>query len=153
MWNEPFEFVSPDGTARYFGKPNLNSWYFCGPDPDVRDKYPSVMRWEPLDPGDGWRLWHIGVIQCPHCALFKSHTLDCPNDAFYKWEKSGIFLWAFSRKHALVLREYIASKLRKEDDYPSYTDFLRQLPKEVLIAKHRAMILRMLDKTLAEDAT
>jgi hypothetical protein len=73
-----------------------------------------------------------------------------PNDAFWRWEIRGSVLWAFSREHAQVLREFIRLSHREPADFGvEFASFLARLPSEFLRAQVRDEIVRMIDESLA----
>ena len=59
-------------------------------------------------------------------------------------------LWAFSREHAQVLREFISRSHRKPADLGiEFAEFLARVPSEFLRSQVRDKIVRMIDESLA----
>lgn len=90
------------------------------------------------------------MTQCLRCRDTRVYDMRWPQDAFWRWEIRGSVLWAFSREHAVVLREYISRLHREPSDLGvEFTGFLARLPSEFLRAKVRDEIVRMIDESLA----
>jgi hypothetical protein len=67
-----------------------------------------------------------------------------PDDAFWRWEIRGSVLWAFTREHARVLREFISRSHREPADFGvEFAGFWAGLPSEFLRAQARDEIVRM----------
>ncbi len=52
-----------------------------------------------------------GACLCGSCRFRDRHQLRWPDDALFSCEVRGETLWAWTRKHAVVLRDYIASRI------------------------------------------
>ncbi len=118
-------------------------------------RFPQVfpLDWQPPTetPGTGW-----GMCICSFCGYFQRHEVRWPDDGYFAFKVrgnvSGSFqenvVWAYTRGHAIALREYIASEGRKTREYPPYEDFLQHIPAIFLRAKNREIIVRRLDRLL-----
>jgi len=91
-----------------------------------------------------------GITQCSCCHEARVHDMHWPEDAFWRWEIRGRVLWAFSREHAQVLREFISRSHRKPADFGvEFAGFLANLPAEFLHAQVRDEIVKRIEKSLA----
>ncbi len=95
-----------------------------------------------------YRGWLRGAITCGACGNSKGHVLRWPEDAYYAVEVDGKMLWAWTRGAAIALKNFIASDHRETRDFGSNERFLRHIPKEFLLAKHRDIAVRRLQGLL-----
>lgn len=96
---------------------------------------------------------HFGVLRCDHCKNVLKHKLDWPKDAYFQIEYKGESLWAYDRKFAIKLINYIKSKDRKkridaQSSYAVQDSFLRKIPEHFQTAKARDEIVKKLEKKL-----
>jgi hypothetical protein len=95
-----------------------------------------------------YRGWLRGVSTCDTCGNSNEHVLSWPEDAYYGVEVDSKILWAWTRDAAIALKEFIASDNREPRDYGGHDRFLRHIPKEFLLAKHRDIAVRRLQRLL-----
>jgi len=102
-------------------------------------------------------LYNTGVLHCRKCLRRKKHKLNWPADAYFKIDFKGQTLWAYDRKYALMLLEYIESDGRKKrivgtagghSKIYSQHFFLRKIPTHFQTAKARPIIVKKLKKLL-----
>ena len=88
-----------------------------------------------------------GMCLCRSCGHRDRHRLRWPEEAVYSCQVRGKTLWAWTREHTVVLRDYIASTVR---DRPKFRHrfFLMRVPSHFLSAKHRDEATRKLDRLL-----
>lgn len=149
MFREPFEFRSgapSGGQARPWG-----SWF-------VVEKYPHLLPWVApsgssnqfltYGPGDGqgYPLFHRGVVECLACKRQLVHTLAWPEDAWWQWSIRGKMLWAWDRKHAEQILQYV-----RATDRPgrSTSGPLGSVPSHFLSAKVRDAVVKAIERKLA----
>jgi len=92
--------------------------------------------------------WLRGVSTCGACGNSNEHILQWPKDAYYAVEVDGKTLWAWTRGAAIALKDFIASNNREPRDYTDHERFLRHIPKEFLLAKHRDAAVRRLQRLI-----
>lgn len=113
------------------------------PDLDPLQTGPLVM------PERGtWRHSRRGSVHCGACGFRTRHRLCWPDDAVYTCEVRGKTLWAWTRDHAVTLRNFIASPHRDRRQF-RHSLFLMHVPSHFLKAKHRAEALKKLERLLA----
>lgn len=95
-----------------------------------------------------YRGWLRGVSICGACGNSNEHVLQWPKDAYYAVEVDGKALWAWTRDATIALKDFIASNDREPSAYPGHERFLRHIPKEFLLAKHRELAVRRLQRLL-----
>ena len=81
------------------------------------------------------------------------HKLDWPEEAYFQVSYKGKVLWAYDRKTASKLLNYIKSDDRRKriELQPSYIvqdAFLRKIPEHFQTAKARKAIAKKLEKIL-----
>lgn len=98
-----------------------------------------------------YRNFHqnLGTLFCIKCALCRKHHLNWPNEAFFQILYKGENLWAFDRRCAGDLMQYISSKDRKRDRYKHHA-FLLKLPSHFLTQKARETVVKKLKQKLEE---
>ena len=126
----------------------------------VQERFPTVFSWADSDnpfkglfwgtpkrhPSD-YPVW--GVITCPYCTLLRKHRLAWPTDAFYAVPFQGQVLWAWDRATLIEIRDHVASITRSKRVHP----LLKYLPRDFLLAKHRAAMVKAINSKLASDST
>ena len=118
----------------------------------VVERYPRLVPWTPPRPQPRQeRLPLIGVVKCIHCGLVAAHELSWPADAYFRWEIRGTTLWAWSAEHARVLRTFIAGTERDPRRFPYHAGSLWRLPKEIIAAKSREIVVRHITRSLKQD--
>jgi len=73
-----------------------------------------------------------------------------PDDAFYRWIIRGVTCWAWSRDHADILLQFLRSADRDPLRYPHYRRSLQRLPRTVLLAKNRDVVVKAITRSLAQ---
>jgi hypothetical protein len=146
---EPFKFLShapADGPARRWG-----SWY-------VVEKYPHILPWAPPagsstqfltygpNDGKGYALFHRGLVECDVCREHLIHTLVWPEDAWWQWSIRGNVLWAWDRKHAEQILEYVRATDRPAR---STSGPIGSIPSHFLSAKVRGAVVKAIERKLA----
>lgn len=91
-----------------------------------------------------------GKYSCRSCATTAAHSVNWPEDAFYKVEYRGNLLWAQTRKMMEDIRDYISAGADRDATRKSSAYFVKLalIPKEFLNAKARAPILKKIDALL-----
>jgi hypothetical protein len=148
-WEEPFELADPSrghvtGGTQAEGFVQWGGWR-------VREKFPSLLRWTEPRRGQGWSHYAQGVVRCSACHLVALQRLRWPADAFFRWNVRGTPLWAWHAEHAQVLHDYIAARVRDPFLYPDpYRKSLQRLPRDVIAARSRERVSRLIANTLTE---
>jgi hypothetical protein len=150
---EPFEFQSLGFDSETESRPfhRWREWYVIELYPNQIALHPPTgsdqyLRCGGARKGSGYPLMQYGIVQCGSCQISQNKELDWPDDAFWKWEVRGKVLWAWDRKHAEYIREYIASK-----DRPSrYNPVIRYIPSHFLSAKNRESALKAMKIDLGD---
>ncbi len=115
----------------------------------VEERFPSVLPWKPPPPKQGYQHGE-GVVRCTACHAVAVHRLRWPEDAWFQWECRGAVLWAWHAEHAAVILEFIRADHRDEQRFPvGYRRSLLRLPREALLAKNRAAVVRAIERSLA----
>jgi hypothetical protein len=95
-----------------------------------------------------------GKLTCKACGLNGKATISWPEDAYYQFDINGQTVWAWNREYLLLLKDWVAAKVRNEDDlfslelYPDpkvrwpYIHFLANLPKFIVLNKNRDRIVK-----------
>lgn len=83
------------------------------------------------------------VVSCRSCPYRKKHLMKWPADAFYQVEVCNDVLWGWSREHFVSIREFIASKERKQNPREH-----RKIPAHFLNVKRRSTIVKAIDRFL-----
>jgi len=121
----------------------------------VLARFPQIfpLDWQPptYQLNTGW-----GMCICALCGYFQRYEVRWPEDGYYTFkmheDAHGTFrenvVWAYTRRHAIALHDYLASEGRDARAYPPYEDFLQHIPKVFLRAKNRNIIVRRLDQLL-----
>lgn len=91
------------------------------------------------------------AVSCMNCAHRKPHIIKWPADAYYQVKVSGAVLWAWTRKHMVEIRDYVASEDRGKRKYPHHEwKHVRRIPARFLDVKRRAAVVRAIDRVLAK---
>jgi len=143
-FEEPFEFLSKEQVLSDETRPThqWGGWI-------VLEKFPSQVNWKApsgssqylrgggVSGKGGYPLHTNGLVQCSQCHSNRKHKLKWPNDAYWQWEIRGELLWAWDKKHALVILDYVRTKSR-----PSRKSYcLRHIPSHFLSAKVRDLVV------------
>jgi len=105
------------------------------------------------EPGDWdhppWRRGYgedtgIGSVRCEHCHLGRKHILNWPGDAYYSVSYRNNVLWAFDRRSACDLCDFILSKTRSTGN-----PFLLRVPTVFKTHKAREAVSKHLLRLLA----
>ncbi len=108
---------------------------------------PELFEWRP--PSDGHRRSDDGIVRCERCIGRIAHRLLWPEDAWYRFEVRRGLLWAWSRPHAVAMRDFIASHERKPGAHGyGFILFLSHIPGKFLQAKERDAIVATIDSGL-----
>jgi len=114
----------------------------------VIEKYPTFFHWQL--PGNGiYDTYKRGVVKCRHCHFVGKHDLNWPCDAYYRWDIRGTLLWAWSEEHARQLLQFIGGVNRNPEKAAGW---MYQLPKQVLTAKVRPLIIKAITQGLAKNS-
>lgn len=89
-----------------------------------------------------------GNCTCTSCGYSKSHVLTWPDDAYFRIDIDGLTLWAWSRDHARVIRDFVESTSRNVSAYPCYTLSLLHLPNKVLKKTARQLVIKRINHML-----
>jgi hypothetical protein len=143
FYDKPFTFLAKKKGIPETNGRQLHIWggYY------VIEKYPSIFAWHPPRRGEGYQHGQ-GVVRCTPCYIVCIHTLDWPQDAFYRWTIRGHILWAWSEDHARVLLTYLGGTERNLARFPEYSYHLRRLPKVFLTANVRQRIAKQIQAIL-----
>ena len=82
---------------------------------------------------DGQSALHIytdkwsGKISCLGCGLVKEGEIKWPNDAYFKVDVRGSILWAWTKEHAIEIRDYLDARIR-ENRSEAYLTYLCHIP-------------------------
>jgi len=114
--------------------------------------HPRILGWDEISSarknGETW-----GICRCGSCGLLAKHPLDWPADAYYTASIRGRTLWAWTRAHVVALRAYVASEKRDRGELEhlpyGIARYVKRVPAEILLAKHRAEVVKKLDRLLA----
>jgi len=90
--------------------------------------------------GGGDLRWR-GQITCSACGLQCRDILTWPADAYFKIDYKGETLWAYNRRWAGMLRNFI-------EDGESHASIFRKIPAHFRNAKARDEVIKRLDKIL-----
>jgi len=151
QFEEPFEFLSKPVLDPAEAKP-MHRWGGW----TVLERFPSQINWTPPsgslqylrgggdDGTGGYPLLTHGLVQCSHCHSNRKHKLNWPDDAFWQWEIRGELLWAWDKRHARIILDYIKATLR-----PSRRSYsLRYIPSHFLSASVRDVIVRKMESSI-----
>jgi hypothetical protein len=95
------------------------------------------------------RQHHIwGVVNCPHCGCRRKHNLNWPADAYYQLSCRNAFIWGWTRRHFVAIRNFVESEDRNPRKHCYAGLRLSKLPKEILLIKNRSVIVKEIDKFL-----
>ena len=94
-----------------------------------------------------------GTIRCNNCKSISKHQLKWPDEAFFQIMYKGKNLWAYDRKTAVKLLNYIKSidrrkRLIHNSSYIIQDSFLRKIPEHFQTSKARGEIVKKLEKLL-----
>lgn len=88
---------------------------------------------------------HGSIGICSGCGRrCGSEELSWPEDAFYQISVRGVCLWALDRAQLVLIREYIARKATRGQGF-------HKLPKTIVSAKNRDLVLKKIDELLADS--
>ena len=128
----------------------VHRWNDC----HVIERYPMLVPWTPPPPRGAAERYNPkrGVIKCTSCHLVVAHQVNWPDDAYYRWDVRGITLWAWSEEHARALLGFIESAERDPMAWPGpYRLSLRNLPRQVVLAKSCSTLAKLIRRTLEGD--
>lgn len=145
---EPYVFCNnapATGPSKSWG-----SWH-------VIERYPHLLPWQAPKgassqylvfggkDGQGYSPLHRGVVECrAGCGRF-IHELKWPEDAWWQWSIRGKVLWAWDRRHAQVILDYVRATHRPAR---STRGWLGSLPSEFLSAKVRNDVVKAMTRSL-----
>ncbi|WP_051303188.1 hypothetical protein [Psychromonas aquimarina] len=89
----------------------------------------------------------LGAFCCAHCQARERYILQWPDDAYYSINYKGETLWAFNRESSIDLRDYIASKLRKTENY-KWANFLLHVPAVFKKQNARDKVVKQINRLL-----
>jgi len=123
-------------------------------------RYPKLLSWK--HPSNRWhnqswcdyarcRLFNKheswGICRCPKCGYLNKHELKWFEDAYYQTVVNGKVLWGWNRQDICDLRDYLVAKDRRRW---RHWYFIRHVPKEFKLAKHRVEVVKKLERLLQE---
>ena len=117
----------------------------------VVEKYPRFFHWK-LPANGVYDTYNYGLVKCRECCFVGKHKLDWPEDACYRWNIRGTLLWAWSREHAWQLLKFIGGVDRNPQKAAGWMIQMQQLPKQVLTAKVRPLVVKAISQTLAKNS-
>ncbi|MFF5225938.1 hypothetical protein [Dactylosporangium sp. NPDC000521] len=104
-------------------------------------------------PGGGRRLACAACGYVVEAQAGASSVWGGPVDPYFReplWLRAeccgGHVLWAFNRRHLDLLDGYVGARLRERGDGPGGMTLVARLPAWMKAAKHRAEILRAVDR-------
>ena len=94
-----------------------------------------------------------GVISCNNCTLRRRTNIDWPKQAYFKLDYRNNILWAYDRKMALAILEYLKDPSRKKvsqsiRNKTSY-NWLNNLPTVFQTKKATPHVIKKLEKLLS----
>lgn len=92
-----------------------------------------------------------GTLFCIACGLRRKHQLSWPQEAYFQITYKGKVLWAYDRRCAAELLDYIASKDRERADY-QYRAFLLTVPSFFQTKAARDEVVKRLSASLGSTA-
>ncbi|MEP3890427.1 MAG: hypothetical protein ABJN69_08155 [Hellea sp.] len=92
--------------------------------------------------------YDAGTVYCIPCGLRRKHQLVWPSEAYFQIDYKGHVLWAFNRRSAAELKDFIQSKERGRSQY-EYRSFLLKLPPQFLAKSARNTVVKRLSAKLA----
>ncbi len=113
----------------------------------VVEKYPYLYHWKQPDENELYDTYKQGVVKCRRCHFVGKHELKWPADAYYQWDIRGALLWAWSEEHTWQLLQFIGGVNRNPDQAAGW---MYRLPKQVLTAKVRPLIVKLLLASLVQ---
>ena len=130
------------------------SWVVGEPTPQWRgwiiiQHDPGLWEWKQPANG-GYSGDDQGIMSCVKCGGRRRHQLSWPGDAYYQFALPMGTLWAWNRDTAVDLMAYIDSQDRDPSRYPNSFLFLRHIPKEFLVARHRKTITKLMERGLSD---
>lgn len=87
--------------------------------------------------------YNAGTVFCIPCGLRRKHELFWPNEAYFQIDYKGHVLWAFDRRCAAELLDFIQSKGRDRSKY-NHSTFLLKLPPHFLARNARDTVAKRL---------
>lgn len=150
-FEEPFEFLSKSGV-----RPDETKLTHQWGGWTVLERFPSQINWKAPsgssqylrgggDSGKGgYPLLMNGLVQCSHCHSNRKHKLDWPNDAYWQWEIRGELLWAWDKKHAQIILNFVKETARSSRC--SYS--LKYIPSHFLSAKVRNLVVQKMERSV-----
>ena len=90
----------------------------------------------------------MGVLQCNNCSCRRKHNLQWPEDAYFKVEYKGDWLWAFDRETAQLLLNYIESDERNK----TIIGYIQAKTHKIEIKGHHSFLLKIPAKFQARNA-
>jgi hypothetical protein len=85
-----------------------------------------------------------GLWVCSQCGKRMGATASNDPELFYQTRVRGVRLWAHDREHLVQLREYIEKRANRGQGF-------HKLPKTILKAANRELVLKKIDELLAGD--
>ena len=91
--------------------------------------------------------YNWGTAFCISCGLRRKHELSWPQEAYFQIVYKGHVLWAFDRRCAGELLNFIQSKDRDRSKY-NHSTFLLKLPPQFLAKNARDTVVKRLTQKL-----
>ncbi len=149
-FEEPFEFLTEEDDSETRPYYQWGGW-------TVVERFPSQFKWKAPSGSQqflrfdgnnekgGYPLLTYGLSRCTKCHNASKHLLQWPQDAYWQWEIRGEVLWAWNRKHAITILEYVKKVIR-----PSrYSPNLRYIPSHFLSSKVRDQVVIKVERDLS----
>ncbi|QDS95671.1 hypothetical protein FF011L_44710 [Roseimaritima multifibrata] len=89
-----------------------------------------------------------GRCTCPSCGYAKSHQLMWPDDAYFCVDVDETNLWAWTRDHAIAIRDFVESNSRDVSAFPGFKLSLLHLPNELLQKSARQLVVKRINRML-----
>lgn len=122
----------------------------------VIERFPSQISWKAPSGSNqyikggsntgsgGYPLFTNGLVQCSHCHLNRKHKLSWPAVGCWQWEIKGELLWAWDKRHAKIILNFIKDMAR-----PSRRSYcLRYIPSHFLSAKVRDLVVQKMESSV-----
>jgi len=91
----------------------------------------------------------LGSAVCQNCDCRRKHGLEWPRDAHFQISYRSSVLWAFDRRHALEILDFIKSEKRAPSKY-EFSRSMRKLPAHFLSNKARGTVSKRLEELLRQ---
>ena len=115
--------------------------------PNLKNVNNQVVRYKPEVVSGAFKC----EVSCLKCGYQSDSTnIHWADDAYWRFDVRGKVLWAWSKEHALTIRDYLASTDRREDEFGIYRISLLHLPKHFKLSKHRTAAVKSINNVIAQ---